>query len=204
MCLYSNSKHRRVQHEMGFIHRQLLARTCSTPGCLTRAVPVCALTWERHGGAEQAAARSAESGQGSATRPQQNRCLGIAAGRNLILPRFLPQAKMRIENEEYLRQHPELQTYISVFMSRGAVLRHSVGPLEPTRERRSNFTRTQPCSQCLRSSRTTCCHSRANSSRTLKMKITSWNLLVSCSITNFFLSVLIDPLAQTGTVGFSA
>ena len=29
------------------------------------------------------------------------------------------KAKMRIENEEYLRDHPELQTYISTFMSKG-------------------------------------------------------------------------------------
>ena len=28
------------------------------------------------------------------------------------------KARMRIENEEYLRQHPELQTFISMFMSK--------------------------------------------------------------------------------------
>ena len=29
------------------------------------------------------------------------------------------QARLRIENEEYLRQHPELQTFMSMFMSAG-------------------------------------------------------------------------------------
>mmetsp|Transcript_26115 Transcript_26115/g.69511 ORF Transcript_26115/g.69511 Transcript_26115/m.69511 type:complete len:105 (-) Transcript_26115:453-767(-) len=52
------------------------------------------------------------------------------------------KARMRIENEEYLRQHPELQTFISMFMSKGMFVELvELGCRGGGRRRRAGFVR---------------------------------------------------------------